>query len=79
MGSKVTWPLGSVGVWAFVSFGETLRRYQMSYSRRDLYHILPMEAILGAGEMVHWLRVLAALPEDPDSVLSTHMAACNCL
>ena len=30
---------------------------------------------LGAVEMVAWLRSLAALPEDPDSILSTHMTA----
>jgi hypothetical protein len=29
--------------------------------------------------MVQWLRVLAAFPEDPGSILSTHMAAYNCL
>ena len=28
-----------------------------------------------AGEMAQWLRALAALPEDPGSVPSTHMTA----
>jgi hypothetical protein len=32
-----------------------------------------------AGEMVQWLRALAALPKAPGSILSTHMAAHNCL
>jgi hypothetical protein len=31
-----------------------------------------------AGEMVQWLRVLNALPEDLGLVLSTHMASHNC-
>jgi hypothetical protein len=31
----------------------------------------------GAGEMLMWLRVLVALPEDLDSVSSTHTAAHN--
>jgi hypothetical protein len=34
--------------------------------------------ISGTGEMVQWLRALAALP-DPGSIASTHMAAHNCL
>ena len=29
----------------------------------------------GAGEVVQWLRALTVLPEDTDSVPSTHMAA----
>jgi hypothetical protein len=29
--------------------------------------------------MAQWLRVLAALPEVPGSILSTHTAAHNCL
>jgi hypothetical protein len=33
----------------------------------------------GAGEMAQWLRVLAVLPEDPGSVLSTHMSVDKCL
>jgi len=32
---------------------------------------------LGGGEMVQWLKALAALPEDWGSILSTHMAAHN--
>jgi hypothetical protein len=32
-----------------------------------------------AGEMVLWLRELAALEEDPGSVPRTHMEANNCL
>jgi hypothetical protein len=32
-----------------------------------------------AGEMTYWLRALAALLEALDSILSTHMAAHNCL
>ena len=35
--------------------------------------------LLRAGEMVQWLRTLAALPEDPGSILSTHIVAHNCL
>jgi hypothetical protein len=34
---------------------------------------------LGAGEMAQWLRALAALSEDLDSIPSSHMAAHNCL
>ena len=37
------------------------------------------ECVLWAGEMAQWLRALTALPEDPGSILSTHMAAHNCL
>lgn len=33
---KVTWPLGSAGVWAFVSFGQSLRIDQINYFRRNL-------------------------------------------
>ena len=33
----------------------------------------------GAGEMAQWLRALDALPEDPGSIPSTHMAVHNCL
>jgi hypothetical protein len=33
----------------------------------------------GAGEMALWLRAVAALSEDPDSIPSTHMKAYNCL
>jgi hypothetical protein len=29
----------------------------------------------GTGEMAQWLRALAALAEDPVSILSTHMTA----
>ena len=32
-----------------------------------------------AGEMAQWLRALAALPEDPGSILNTRMAALNCV
>jgi hypothetical protein len=32
-----------------------------------------------AGEMAQWFRALAALLEDLGSILSTHMAAHNCL
>jgi hypothetical protein len=34
--------------------------------------------ILKAGEMAPWLRALAALPEDSDSIPSKHRAAHNC-
>jgi hypothetical protein len=34
---------------------------------------------LEAGEMAQWLRALAALPEDPGSIPSTHMTAHTCL
>jgi hypothetical protein len=34
---------------------------------------------MGAGEMAQQLRSLNALPEDPSSILSTHVAAHNCL
>jgi hypothetical protein len=33
---------------------------------------------VGAREMVQWLRALAAPPEDPLSIPSTHMASHNC-
>ena len=33
----------------------------------------------GAEEMAQQLRALTALPEDPGSIPSTHMAAHNCL
>lgn len=33
----------------------------------------------GAGEMGQQLRVLAALPEEDSLILSTHIAALNCL
>jgi hypothetical protein len=33
----------------------------------------------GAGEMAQRLKALAALPEDPGSIPSTHMVAHNCL
>jgi hypothetical protein len=32
-----------------------------------------------AREMAQWLRALAALPEDPGSMPSNHMAAPNCI
>ena len=32
---------------------------------------------MGAGEMAQWLRALAALPEVPRSIPSTHMVAHN--
>ena len=32
-----------------------------------------------AREMVHWLRVLASLPEDPGSTLTTHKMSYNCV
>ena len=32
----------------------------------------------GAGEVAQWLRALAALPKDPDSVLSIYITAHNC-
>ena len=32
-----------------------------------------------SGEIAQRLRILAALPEDPSSIPSTHMAAHNCL
>lgn len=35
--------------------------------------------IPGAGEVAQWLEVLTALPEDPRSIRSTHVAAQNCL
>ena len=31
----------------------------------------------GVGEVAQWLRALAALPEDPGSIPSTHMTAHN--
>ena len=31
-----------------------------------------------AGKMTQWIRALAALPENLDSIPSTHMAAHNC-
>jgi hypothetical protein len=34
---------------------------------------------VGSGEVAHWLRALDAFPEYPGSILSTHMAALNCL
>jgi hypothetical protein len=34
---------------------------------------------LGVGEMAEWLKVLAALPEDPGLVSNTHMMAHSCL
>ena len=40
--------------------------------------VMPLEISL-AGEMTQWLRALAALPEDPSSIPSTHMAARACL
>lgn len=33
----------------------------------------------GTGEMTRWLRAVAALPENPASILRTHLAAHNCL
>jgi hypothetical protein len=36
--------------------------------------ILRVKTHKGAGEMVQWLNALAALPEDPDSIPSTHIA-----
>ena len=33
---------------------------------------------VGAGEMALWLRVLTALPEDPGSIPTTHMAVNSC-
>lgn len=33
----------------------------------------------GTGEMTQWLRALAALPEDPGLIPSTHVAAHNSL
>jgi hypothetical protein len=56
-----------------------MRIYQIDYFRRNLCQTLLMEAILRARKMAPWLRVLAALPEDPGSILSNHMAAHNCL
>jgi hypothetical protein len=45
-----------------------------------LYPALKKKTIKqGAGEMSQWLRVLAALPEDPGSIPSTHMIAHNCV
>jgi hypothetical protein len=35
--------------------------------------------ITGDGEMAQLVRALAALPEDPGSISSTHIAAPNCL
>jgi hypothetical protein len=35
--------------------------------------------VLGAGEMVHWLRALAALAGNLDLVANTHMVAHICL
>jgi hypothetical protein len=32
---------------------------------------------IGAGEVAQWLKALAALPENPGSIPSTHMAADN--
>ena len=40
---------------------------------------LHKKSIRGAGEMAQRLRALTALPEDPGSIPSTHMAAHNCL
>ena len=34
---------------------------------------------VGAGELAQWLRALAALPEDPGSISSTHMVGHTCL
>ena len=34
---------------------------------------------IGAGEMAHQLRVLTALPENPASIPSTHLATHICL
>ena len=36
-------------------------------------------SILGSGQMTQQLKALAALAEDPGSVLRTHMSAHNCL
>jgi hypothetical protein len=36
-------------------------------------------SVQGAGEMVQWLRVLTALPEDLGLIPSTHMMANNSL
>jgi hypothetical protein len=41
--------------------------------------ITVIETLTRAGEMAqHWLRALAALPEDQASIPSTNMAAYNC-
>jgi hypothetical protein len=44
----------------------------------DFYAVIKIVG-LGAGEMAEWLRSLAALPEDPGLISSTHMAANNYL
>lgn len=31
----------------------------------------------GTGDTAHWLRALALLPENPDSIPGAHMADCN--
>ena len=36
-----------------------------------------LKKVPGAGEMIQWLRTLAAFPKDPGSSLSTRMAAHN--
>lgn len=39
-----------------------------------------LRRISRAGEIAHWLRVLATtIPDDPGLITSTHMVAYNCL
>ena len=44
-----------------------------------IYILLGIKKDLRAGEMAQWLKALTALPEDPGSILSTHIAAHNYL
>ena len=57
--------------------GNLDRSQHIETDRKRQESITKKEAV--AGEMAQWIRALAALPEDPGSIPSTHMAAHNCL
>ena len=46
-----------------------------SNKKTDNFDLIKIKDIFHAGEMAHWLRALAALPEDPVSISNTHMTA----
>lgn len=46
----------------------------MNYVLDGMLDVLK-KIVRGAEEMAHWLRTLAALPEDPGSIPSTYIVA----